>query len=92
MYPHNGYIQLAAELGIIGMILFLGYMVAINISTFKVNKYKYFGLLLLGLFLLGNFTESLMYNKQYMYLFVIMYGLYSNKYNQDKVKKIRKKK
>ena len=92
MYPHNGYIQLGAELGIVGMILFLGYIICINISSYKENKYKYFGLLLLGLFLLGNFTESLMYNKQYMYLFIIMYGLYNNKCLVKKENKKRKKK
>jgi O-antigen ligase len=90
MYPHNGYIQLAAEVGIIGMILFLGYIICINISSYKNNKYKYFGLLLLGLFLLGNFTETLIYNKQYMYLFVIMYGLYNNKYFLEENKRKKK--
>ncbi len=86
MYPHNGYIQLGAEMGIVGLILYFGYIIYLAVYNVKVgeNKYKYFSLVLLLLFLLGCATETLMYNKQYLFAFAIIYSLYNNKYIKEK--------
>lgn len=79
MYPHNGYIQMASEIGVTGLLLFISYVVYIMYDSIKNKKsFKYYGILILVVFLLGNLTESLIYNKQYMYIFVILYGILNN--------------
>ena len=88
MYPHSGYVQMGAETGIVGIILLLSYIVYICYDYIKHSniKFKYFSLLILIIFFLGNYTESLIQNKQYMYLFIIFYGLFSNRYELKKKK------
>lgn len=92
MYPHNGYVQLSAEIGIVGTVLFLTYLFYMLYVVLKDHKVKYYSILLIILFLLGNFTESLIHNKQYMYIFVLLYAYYANKNIYiDKVKKTKKR-
>lgn len=82
MYPHNGYIQMGAEIGIFGLILYFGYIIYLTVYSIlkSKSKYKWFSLVILVLFMLGNDTETLMYNKQYLFLFAIIYSLYNNIY------------
>ena len=82
MYPHNGYIQMGAEIGIFGLILYFGYIIYLAVYSIlkSKSKYKWFSLVILVLFMLGNDTETLMYNKQYLFLFAIIYSLYNNIY------------
>jgi len=93
MYPHNGFVQMASEIGIVGTLLFFVYLIYVYYLTMKNAdiKYKYFTSTVLLLFILGNFTESLIYNKQYMYLFVILYSFINNKslYIEGKKKRRR---
>lgn len=80
MYPHNGFIQLGSEIGIVGLLLFFTYFVYICFSILKDSNsnLKYLSLVLLIAFLLGNYTESLMFNKQYIYIFILLFGFCSN--------------
>lgn len=78
MYPHNGFIQVAAETGIIGLILLLSIFISMIFYTDYKNNIYLIGMLLIA-FLLGNETEGLFHAKQYIYLFVIIYSIYLNK-------------
>ena len=88
MYPHSGFVQMGAETGYVGLILILIYMayVCYDYIRYSNDKFKLLSLLILVLFFLGNYTESLIQNKQYMYLFIIFYGLFSNRYELKKKK------
>ncbi len=76
IYPHSGYIMIAAEIGIIGAFILYAYICHICFDSFK-NK-NYLPLFILGVFLLGNYTENLVSNKQYMYIFILIYGILCN--------------
>ncbi len=88
MYPHSGFVQMGAETGYVGLVLIFIYIIYIcyDYIRYSDNKFKYFPLLILVLFFLGNYTESLIQNKQYMYIFIIFYGLFSNRYELKKKK------
>jgi len=96
MYPHNGYIQLASEIGIVGLALFFTYLFYISISFLKnnTNKFKLLSILILFIFMLGSYTESLIYNKQYAFMFLLLFSLFSNKsfYETKKMLKLKPKK
>lgn len=81
MYPHNCYIQLTEETGYIGSILILMYIISLGIIKLKRCNDKtdyYVIILILFALFIGNITEGLFYDKQIIYLFAIMYGVYSN--------------
>ena len=88
MYPHSGYVQMGAETGVVGLVLIFIYIIYVcyDYIRYSDDKFKYFPLLILILFFLGNYTESLIQNKQYMYIFIIFYGLFSNRYELKKKK------
>ena len=76
IYPHSGYIMIAAEIGIVGAFLLYAYIFYICYDSFK--QKQYLPVLILGIFLLGNYTENLVSNKQYMYIFILIYGILCN--------------
>ena len=84
MYPHNCYIQLAEEIGVIGTVLLLSFVFSIAVTkilqVISLNKklviYAIL-LILLGLFV-SMITEGLFYSKQLIYLFIIEYTLICN--------------
>lgn len=79
MYPHNGYTQVLCETGYVGLILISLFFVSIAITKLvsKENKMDYylFIMLILG-FSISSITECLFHSKQYIYLFVVIYGIY----------------
>ena len=81
MYPHNGYVQVLCETGYIGLILISSFFLTIAITKLltKDNKLDYylFIMLIFG-FSLSSITECLFHSKQYIYIFIIIYGLYSS--------------
>jgi hypothetical protein len=82
MYPHNGYIQTTAEIGILGLLTYLAFFGSFLIKMKDIKLHKWLNLypcvLLLFFFLLGTYTEGLFTTKQYMYVFMIIYPLYCN--------------
>ena len=74
LYPHNMYYQLAAEIGIIGLITF--YLLFIYILGDNKNIYSY---LLLLIILASSITESIFYIKDIAYFIVIMSNLLPRK-------------
>ncbi len=88
MYPHNGYIQTAAEIGIIGLIIYILFFSSFLISSLKNKNIKdlYPCFLLLFFFFLGTLTEGLFTTKQYMYIFIIIYSIYCNRMIKNKEK------
>lgn len=89
LYPHSGFIQLGAEVGLVGSLIFFAYFAYVVWYAVKNNKtqYKYIPLLLFLLFLLSNYTESLIYNKQFFFLFLIIFGLFCNNEKKEEIKK-----
>lgn len=81
MYPHNCYIQLTEETGYIGTILVLIFIISLGIIKIIRSNSKmdcYIIIMILFALFIGNITEGLFYDKQIIYLFAIMYGIYSN--------------
>lgn len=89
MYPHNCYIQLTEEIGIVGIVLLFSFVLSLAITklkrSIKDNKNIFYVILLILFGLaLGNITEGLFYTKQVIYLFAIGYAIYCNSYLEDK--------
>lgn len=81
MYPHSGYVQLLAETGYIGFILFICYLLSFAIIKLKQNKDNlnlYVLLMLIMAIGIGNITECLFHSKQIIYMFVILFSIYCN--------------
>lgn len=80
MYPHNGFIQTMAEIGIIGFIGYLLFFTSFIVKKIKTNNLfiLYPCFLLLFFFFLGTWTEGLFTTKQYMYIFMVIYPIYCN--------------
>lgn len=89
MYPHNGFIQTTAELGIIGIILYAIFFISFVLKKIKKKNllFLYPCILLLFFFFLGTITEGLFTTKQYMYIFIIVYPLYCNYMLKEKIEK-----
>lgn len=80
-YPHNGFIQVAAEMGYVGLTLFcltlLSYTYYVD---YKKDKLKIFTVFLLFVALvLASYTETVFNCKQYIFLFVIFISFLSSK-------------
>ena len=95
MYPHNGFIQLMAETGYIGLVLFISYILSFAVLKLKKddkdNLNFYVILMILFGLSIANITECMFHSKQIIYLFAIMYGVYSNLQNEEKVVNSKKK-
>ncbi len=80
MYPHNGFIQTMAEIGIVGFIGYLLFFTSFIVKKIKLNKLfiLYPCFMLIFFFLLGTWTEGLFTTKQYMYIFMVIYPIYCN--------------
>lgn len=74
MYPHNMYIQLAAEIGIIASILFFLIIIVVLLRTKNIFCY-----LLLLTVLLSCYSESIFYMKDVAYFTIFIIGLFCNK-------------
>lgn len=75
MYPHNMYIHLAAEIGIIGAILFFFIIIYCLLKSKNIFSY-----LLLIVILLSCHSESLFYMKDVAYFAVFIISFLTNKY------------
>ncbi len=89
MYPHNCYIQLTEETGVIGIVLLFSFVLSLAIIklkySIKENKNIFYVILLMLFGLaLGNITEGLFYTKQVIYLFAIGYAIYCNSFIDSK--------
>ena len=80
-YPHNGFIQVAAEMGYIGLTFFcLTLLSYIYYVDYKKDKLKLFTEFLLFVALvLASYTETVFNCKQYIFLFVIFISFLSCK-------------
>lgn len=91
MYPHNCYIQLTEETGIVGIVLLFSFVLSLAFTKLKrsINKLDFYVILLMLFGLaLGCITEGLFYTKQVIYLFAIGYAIYCNTcYKEDKKKR-----
>lgn len=81
MYPHNGYVQLAAETGYIGLILLsitiLSYLVYFDSKKDKLLLFV--SILLIIALMITNYTEGAFHAKQYIFVFMIMYAVLCSK-------------
>ena len=106
LYPHNNNIHVAAEIGYFGLFLVIASIISLFIVNvnFKKNKLLFFTLILfIFCLLLSGYTESVFNSKQYIFIFIIVFSLFSNKSinrnyckdlvedkNEIKVRKIKK--
>lgn len=81
MYPHSAYIQVAAEIGYIGLILLCLTIISyIYYIDFKKEKLLFFTVvLLIGAMLMAGYTESVFHSKQYIFVFILILGILCSK-------------
>lgn len=92
MYPHSSYVQLGAEVGYVGILLFY-LTIASTLFFYKKDGNIVKRLLLIYAFiqmLAISYVEGIVYAKQYIYLFMLVFGLYLNN-GTDKKKIINNK-
>ena len=80
MFPHCGFIQIAAEIGYIGLIILSFYLVIFSLLKFIKNKnlnnfYLYSSFIVT--FVLCNVTENIYTAFQVIYIVIILYQLYN---------------
>lgn len=86
-YPHNMYLQLGAEVGIVGMILFFFNIIFMLLKrTFKSKSV--FPFILIVCVLLVCYTESIFYMKDIAYFTILLIALFANKYFLDDNEKV----
>ena len=93
MYPHSSFVQLGAEVGIIGVILFYLYLYTftLNISYKNAKKKFAFSNIIFILILAISYVEGIVYSKQFIYLLIIVYSIFTNYYSNLKRNKLNKK-
>lgn len=82
LYPHNMYLQLGAEIGIPGMILFFSIFVISLFKDFLKNKNILIFIFLISI-LLTCYTETIFYMKETGYLFIILIALLFKKTKKE---------
>lgn len=95
MYPHNGYVQLIAETGYIGGILFIITLISFISNIFKDKKYKwelFTAIVILYGLILSGYIETIFHNKQFIYTALIIYVLMCTKAKEIKTSKGENKK
>lgn len=74
-YPHSGYIQTAAEIGIVGLVLIILTILSYIICANKKDKLLIFtSIILLVSLLLASYTEGVFNSKQYIYVFIVIFS------------------
>lgn len=73
--PHNQYWLVAAELGVVGLILFGLFLSYLAYAILSLPTMKPLAFAVLASFLVGNMTDSLLYYSGTGYLFLMMMGL-----------------
>lgn len=95
MYPHNGYVQLIAETGYLGGILFIITLISFMSNIIKDKKYRWELLTAIiicyGLALSG-YIETIFHNKQFIYIALIIYILMCTKTKELKEEKSKNNK
>lgn len=74
MYPHNAYIYLGAEVGYVGLILIILFMLSVAISKIKEKNNIYIIISLILVFFIAGLKEGLFHGKQIIYIFMLIYG------------------
>lgn len=80
MFPHCGYIQIAAEVGYIGLILISSYLLLFSLYKFMQNKNIlkfYLHAAFIVTFILSNITENIYTAFQAIYLIMFIYQIYN---------------
>ena len=86
-YPHNMFLQLGAEIGIFGALLFFASFIYVLIYSSIKNK-TIFPLILLISILLTCYTETLFYMKEAAYFTIILIALFANNSFLNKAKEV----
>lgn len=94
MYPHNGFIHLAAETGYIGLILLIATILSF-LYPFKIKNKKWeilTSIVILYCFFFSGYTESIFHSKQYTFITLITFALVVSFIQcEDKKKETNKK-
>lgn len=94
MYPHSSFVQMGAEIGLVGVLIFylFVYSIILNVN-FKTNKKRFITLNFIYFIMLAiSYVEGIVYSKQFFYIFIIVFSLYCNKsLNNNKLEKNSKK-
>lgn len=73
--PHNQYWLIAAEYGVVGLILYLGWLAALIVASYRLRDMKPFAFALLIPFIVGSFTDSLIFYSGCGYFFLTLMAL-----------------
>ena len=73
--PHNQYWLIAAEYGVVGLVLYFGWLVALILASRRLQAMKPFAFALLIPFIVGSFTDSLIFYSGCGYFFLTLMAL-----------------
>ncbi|MBR6690045.1 MAG: glycosyltransferase [Bacilli bacterium] len=91
MYPHNSFVQMGAEIGIIGIIIFYLFIYSIILNVkYKTDKKRFLILNFVYLLMIAiSYVEGIVYSKQFFYTFIIVFALYASTSSNKVVNKKR---
>ena len=79
---HNQYAQMFSEIGIFGLILLISMLIVSFIKAFKTKDFFY--IMFCVVFSLMFLTESLLWRQKGLFLFIILYCIFSRTYSTDR--------
>ena len=73
--PHNQYWMIGAEYGLLGFILYLGWLMSLGLASWRLSIMRPFAFALLIPFVLGSMTDSLLFYSGCGYFFLTLMAL-----------------
>lgn len=73
--PHNQYWMIAAEYGVLGMMVYLGLLITLIINCLQLQEMKAIAIALIIPFLIGCFSDSLLFYSGSGYFFLVLMAL-----------------
>lgn len=82
--PHNQYWLIAAEYGVVGLVLYWGWLGGVIVASFRLRDMKPFAFALLIPFIVGSFTDSLIFYSGCGYFFLTLMALCLGEYTEKR--------
>lgn len=73
--PHNQYWLIAAEYGVVGLFIYIGWLLALLLNILRLQQMKFAAIALLIPFVVGSFTDSLLFYSGCGYFFLVNMAL-----------------
>lgn len=83
LHPHNQYLHIWLEHGLVGLLLFMAALVAGLVAQYKSVALQPLGISLMLVFLASSLVETLLWYRGFLYLFVPLLGLLLTRVQDD---------